>query len=315
MDITPKLVKSLRERTNAGMMDCKKALVECQGDVEKAVDWLRQKGLVSAHKRAGRAAREGLVQTAQSKDSKKGAIVELNSETDFVAKMNSFKDIAAALTEYLVDEAKLPKDLDELLTREPSFNKAYKGKTFGDIITATMSATGEHVKLRRFKVLEADDTSMVHSYVHAGGRLAVLLKLSVEKFGPEALELAHNLAMHIAAANPLVIKVSDLPQSLLDKETAIYQAKAADEAEARIQKTPPDKKPPDKKMLIKKIVEGQVKKFHTEVVLLEQPYVKDPGKTVAELLHVCEPEVGKSKIEAFVRYLVGEELDGEIKPN
>jgi elongation factor Ts len=298
------MVKILRDKTNAGMMDCKKALAECEGDIERAIDWLRQKGLVSARKRAGRATKEGLVLAAESPDGQRGALVELNTETDFVAKMDSFRELTLNLANYLVNEPNTPKDVAELLTRQcPKC-----GQAFGEVISATAGTTGENTKLRRFVVFTAQ-TGLVHAYIHMNGRLGVLVNLKVAKTGPAALELAHNLALHIAAANPLAIDTQSVPSAVLEREKAVYQAKAEEEAEAKIQKNPG--KPLDKATLVGKIVEGQIKKFYAEAVLLEQPFVKEPAKTVAQILKAATGEVGQAEVAQFARFQLGEELEGE----
>ncbi|MDR1487440.1 MAG: translation elongation factor Ts, partial [Deltaproteobacteria bacterium] len=254
MEITSKLVKQLRDKTNAGMMDCKKALQECGGDIDKAVDWLRQKGLMTARKRAGRATREGLVLTAQSPDGKKAAIVELNTETDFVAKMDSFKNITESIADFLINCSSPPADVEACLAGVcPKC-----GKTFGEIIQSAVGTTGENMKLRRFKLIAAKDDGLVHAYVHAGGRLAVLVNLTVGKPGEEADLLAHNIAMHVAAANPAAVQIKDLPQAVVDKEKAIFEVKAEAEAEEKVQKARknnvPENKLPKKDMIKGKMI-------------------------------------------------------------
>jgi elongation factor Ts len=302
MAITSQMVKILRDKTNAGMMDCKKALAECEGDVEKAIDWLRQKGLVTARKRAGRATKEGLVLAAESPDGRRGALVELNSETDFVAKMDSFRELTQSVAKFLAESPAAPADPAALL----ALTLPERGQTIGELIQGAIGTTGENMALRRFAVFEAD---LVHAYIHMNGRLGVLVALNVEKPGPAAQELAHNLAMQIAAANPLAIRVEDVPEAVLAREKAVYQAKAEEEAEARIQKS--KGKPLDKNSLVAKIVEGQIKKFHGEAVLLEQAYVKEPGKTVTQIIKAAAGEAGQVGVAKFARFQLGEELEGE----
>ncbi|MDR0548599.1 MAG: translation elongation factor Ts [Deltaproteobacteria bacterium] len=303
MAITSQMVKTLRDKTNAGMMDCKKALAESDGDIEKAVDWLRQKGLATAQKRAGRATKEGLVLAAENPSGSKGALVELNVETDFVAKMDSFRELTANIAEYLANADDPPTDVADLLTR-----KCPKcGQVIGDLIQGAVGTTGENMKLRRFVVYEQTQ-GLVHAYIHMQGRLGVLIDLKVEKPGPKAVELAHNLAMQIAAANPISVNVADVPPAVLEREKAIYAVKAEAEAEAKVQKSA---KPLDKNFLIPKIVEGQIKKFYSEAVLLEQAYVKEPSQTVTQFLKAAKAEVGPVEVVRFARFQLGEELAGE----
>jgi elongation factor Ts len=294
MEITSQMVKTLRDKTNAGMMDCKKALAECAGDLDKAVDWLRQKGLMTARKRAGRATREGLVLTAISADGRRGAIVELNTETDFVAKMDSFRELTQDIASYLAETDSPPKDLPDLLSRR----HPQKGRSIAELIAANAGTTGENTRLRRYSVVQAQEGGFVQDYIHAGGRLAVLVSLRAEQPGEKADELAHNVAMQVAAANPLSIKPEELPPALVEKEKAIYRAKAQESGK------------PEK--IWDNIIQGQLKKFYSEVALLEQPYVKEPAKTVAAVLK--EAQVGQASVEAFARFQLGEEIEGEEDP-
>ncbi|MDR2442021.1 MAG: translation elongation factor Ts [Deltaproteobacteria bacterium] len=305
MEISSQLVKTLREKTNAPMMNCKKALQECGGDMDKAVDWLRQKGLKLADVRSSRATREGLVLTAVAPDGLKGAMVELNTETDFVAKMDSFKEITESLVNYLIKAESLPSDVPALLECQcPNC-----GRFFKDVVTDAIAKTGENMKLRRFTVMTAPASGLVHGYIHPGSRLAVLVAVTAEKPGPELDALAHNLAMHIAWANPLALEIADLPPELIEREKAVYAAKAETEAEEKIKKAGAKALPKD--VLIGKMIEGQLKKFHGEVVLLEQAYIKDPAKTVTAILKEASGALGVVKIAAYSRFQLGEEIKGE----
>jgi elongation factor Ts len=310
MEITAQMVKTLRDKTNAGMMDCKKALQECDGDLDKAVDWLRQKGLLTARKRAGRATREGLTLTARTPDGRKGAIVEFNTETDFVAKMESFKEITLGLADYLINAAQVPADVPALLQSQCR----HCGRLFADVVSEAVGKTGENMRVRRFAVLEAPEGGLVHGYVHGGGRLAVLIALKAEKPGPAVEELAHNLAMHVAAANPMTVRVEDLSAEFLAKEKAVYQAKAEAELEEKFKKAAEGgKKGPNKELIKGKIVEGQILKLHAEVVLLEQPYVKEPAKSVGEIIKDSAAQTGQVEVLSFVRFQLGEEIEGETQ--
>jgi elongation factor Ts len=309
MEITTQLVKTLRDKTKAGMMDCKKALLECEGDLEKSVDWLRQKGLMTARKRASRATKQGLIQTQVTPDAKIGAIVELNSETDFVAKMDSFKEIAQSIVSYLAaaasNPANVPADVPALLEAKcPTC-----GEAFGEVINRAVGTTGEAIRLRRFKVIQAGPNSLVHGYIHAGGLLAVLIEIEVEKPGPAAEELAHDLAMHVAAMNPMAIKVEQVSQDFWDKERAVHEAKSKDEIEKKNKNNL--SKIGDLKTMLERMVEGKMKKTYTELVLLEQTFVKDPSKSVASLIKDASKKLGQIEIVSFARYQLGEELEGE----
>ncbi len=290
MEITAKMVKELRDKTNSGMMDCKKALAECEGDLEKAVDWLRQKGLMTARKRAGRATKEGLIVTAVTADKKRAAVVELNCETDFVAKNDGFRQLAADIVNSLLEGA-APADLPALLA------SPLGSGTVDDAIKALVGTIGENMNLRRFAVLDSRDGSFMHSYIHGPGRLGVLVEMSAEKPGDDADELAHDVAMQIAAANPLSLTVEDIPEDVLEREKGVFRAKLAEQG-----------KPEN---MWDKIMIGQLKKFYTEVVLLEQAFVKNDKMTISQLLKEAAKDCGRVEIKSFTRFQLGEELPGE----
>jgi len=294
MEITAKMVKELRDKTNAGMMDCKKALGECGGDLEKAVDWLRQKGLMTARKRAGRATREGLISAGVSADHSRGAMLELNCETDFVAKNDNFQKLAADILALLLADGPAPADVPALLARPLA------GGTVDDALKGLLGTIGENMNLRRFVCRKAPAGAFLHTYIHGPGRLGVMVELAAEKPGPAAVELAHNLAMHIAAASPVARTAEEVPAEFLEREKEIYRAKMAESG-----------KPEN---MWDKIMAGQIKKFYSEVVLLEQAYVKDPtGKTtVAALLKSSAGACGRAEILAYDRFQLGEEL-GETR--
>ena len=292
MEITAKMVKELRDKTNSGMMDCKKALAECEGDLEKAVDWLRQKGLMTARKRAGRATKEGLIVAGVSPDNKKAALAELNCETDFVAKNEGFQKLAADIIDVLLASG-APADVEALLAR-PVVSGA---GTIDDSLKALVGTIGENMNLRRFAAHEAKDGAFMHTYIHGPGRLGVMIELAVEKPGAAAEELAHNLAMHIAAASPIALVSEDVPADVLEREKSVAKAKLAESG-----------KPEN---MWDKIMIGQVKKFYSEVVLLEQAYVKDDKKTITQVLKDAAADCGKVEIKSFSRFQLGEELPGE----
>ena len=272
MAITAALVKELRERTGAGMMECKKALVEMDGDIDAAIEHMRKTGLAKADKKAGRAAAEGLVAIKSSDDNKTAVIVEVNSETDFVAKGDDFIEFVNSIVE-LALKAK-PADIDALLAATlPS------GETVEDKRKAMIAKLGENMAVRRFEIVNAQ--GQVASYLH-GSKIAVLIDVE----GGDA-ELGKDLAMHVAASRPICVDESNVPQAELDKEKEIYTAQAQESG-----------KPAE---IIEKMVQGRIKKFLKEITLLGQPFVKDPDQTVEKLLK----DKGV-KVNSFVRLEVGE---------
>jgi elongation factor Ts len=232
-------------------------------------------------------------------------MVELNTETDFVAKMDSFKEMAQSLADYLLAAEERPADVEALHARICPV----RGQSFKDVITAAIAKTGENMRLRRFVVLDAPKPGLVHGYVHPGSRLAVLLALAADKPGPEAEELAHNLAMHVAWADPVALTVEGLPPAMVEREKAVYAAKAEAEAEEKIQKA--GAKAPPKETLVAKMIEGQLRKFHAEVVLMEQPWIKDSSKTVAAVLKEAAKTIGRVEVAACERFRLGEDIEGE----
>lgn len=293
MEISAKLVKELRDKTNSGMMDCKKALTECECDLEKAVDWLRQKGLMTARKRAGRATKEGLIVAGVSPDQKKGAIVELNCETDFVAKNEAFQKLALDIVDTLLNGDE-PADVNALLAKPMGSCAA---GTIDDTLKNLVGTIGENMNLRRFAVKPAEGNSFLHTYIHGPGRLGVMIEICAEKPGAAAEDLAHNLAMQIAATNPLAITAETLPEEILEREKGIFRAKMAESG-----------KPEN---MWDKIMVGQINKFYSEVVLLNQAYVKDDKKSIAQVIKDAAAECGQVEIKSFSRFQLGEELPGE----
>jgi len=288
-DISAKLVKDLRDRTGAGMMDCKKALVETAGDFEKAVDWLRTKGLASAAKKAGRTAAEGLVGVAV--DGTKGAVVEINSETDFVAKNAQFQG-------FVGDVAKLAlrhgSDVDALLgANHPA------GGSVQDVLTNNIATIGEQQAVRRAEIVEA--TGVVASYVHNAaapdmGKIGVLVAIDSDGDKAALMALGKQLAMHIAAANPLALTADDLDADLLARERAIAAEKAAASG-----------KPAD---IVERMVDGAVKKFAGEVALMSQVFVIDGKSKVADIVAAEARKLGTDiKVSRFVRFQLGEGIE------
>ena len=271
MAITAQMVKELRDKTGAGMMDCKKALTECDGDMEKAVEALRQKGIASAEKKMGRIAAEGLV--ASSVDDKAGALVEVNCETDFVAKNEEFKELCQCLADFVKESN--PADVEALLAS--TCEKC--GKKIEDVIKEKIASIGEKITFRRFERFEGN----VASYIH-NGKIGVLLQTDAKDE-----VLMKDLCLHIASCAPEFLSPEDIPAEVREEEKRIEMGKE-DLA----------KKPEN---IREKIVEGRLHKILAQKCLLEQGFVKDPSQTVAQLIE------GKLNIVKFVRYTLGEGLE------
>ncbi len=275
MAITAALVKELRERTGAGMMECKKILTETDGDIELAIEELRKRGAAQADKKAGRIAAEGTIVTLV--DGAQAVAVEVNSETDFVAKDENFIEFANSVAKAVISSK--PADMDALLASAQA-----DGKTIEEARQALIAKIGENIGVRRFEVVNAQDGEVVGAYQH-GNKISVLVRL---KGGNE--ELAKDLAMHIAASRPVCVSADQVPTELLDKEREIYTAQAADSG-----------KPAE---IMEKMVEGRIRKYLNEITLLGQSFVKDPDQTVEKLLKSANSEVVE-----FVRYEVGEGIE------
>ena len=274
MAVTAEAVKALRERTGAGMMECKKALVEANGDLEVAAEAMRKAGLAKADKKAGRIAAEGVVVIERSADGRSAALVEVNSETDFVAREKDFQGFAQEVARLAL--AAKPADLDGLLAaRLPS------GQTVEEARRALIARIGENIGVRRFEIVTG--TGPLASYIH-GSRIGTVVVME----GGDAT-LGHDLAMHVAAINPQHLSVDDVPADFLAKEREIEMAKAEAEAQG--------KKPRE---IIAKMVEGRLRKSLAEITLLGQPFVKDPDVTVEKLL-----QRSNARVHRFVRFEVG----------
>ena len=290
-NISAALVKELRDQTGAGMMDCKMALGETGGDIEAAVDWLRTKGLAKAAKKAGRVAAEGLVAVAS--DRIKGAVVEVNSETDFVARNEIFQDVVAKIADLALEA---DGDLATLggLTFHGSSN------TVNQKITEMVGAVGENMTLRRTAALSVDD-GVVATYVHNAaapgmGKIGVLVALQSAGDANKLQAIGRQLAMQVAAASPLAVSAGELDPAAVARERTVFaeQARESGKPEA----------------IIDKMVEGRLRKFYQEAVLLQQDFVVDPEKTVEQALKAAETEVGAPiKITGFVRFALGEGVE------
>jgi elongation factor Ts len=290
MTISASLVKELRDKTGAGMMDCKAALTETKGDIEAAVDWLRKKGLSKAAKKAGRVAAEGLVGIAVS--GKQGAVVEVNSETDFVARNEQFQDMVLKIAA-LADKAK--GDVEKLL----AMTYPDKKTTVEEHVKEMIATIGENMTVRRTATLEVSD-GIVGSYMHNQaapdlGKIGVMVALeSAGKNADELANLARMLAMHVAATNPVALDIEGVPAETLEREKAIL----ADKNKG---------KPPQ---VLEKILAGGLKSYAKENCLLDQAYIHDSSKSVTQMLKEAEGKVGAPvKIVGFVRYALGEGIE------
>lgn len=274
--ITASMVKELRTSTGAGMMDCKKALTEADGDMAKAVDILREKGLSQAAKKAGRIAAEGAVVSYVSEDGKVGVIVEVNCETDFVGHNEGFQTLAKSIAKQVAVAA--PADVDALLTSEMD------GKTVKDLVTEAVAKIGENISVRRFERFESAE-GQVYSYIHGGGKIGVLVDMK----GGDA-ELGKDVAMQVAAANPSYLNRDQVPAAELEHEKTVLSEQARNEGK------------PEK--IIEKMVIGRINKYYKEVCLLDQEFIKDGDLTITKLLKSKGAEVAR-----FARFQLGEGIE------
>lgn len=271
--ITAQMVKELRETTGAGMMDCKKALTATDGDKAKAIDWLREKGISKAEKKAGRVAAEGAVAAYVSDDKKTGVIVEVNCETDFAAGNENFRALEEKIAKHIAETN--PKDLSALN------DSTLDGKKVSDLITEATATIGEKISLRRFVCYKS--AGRVAAYIHMGGKIGVLVDMTG---GTD--DLGKDVAMQIAAANPQAVDRAGVDASAVEHEKEVLRKQAVEEGK------------PEK--IVDKMVEGRINKFYKEVCLIEQEFVKDPDKKVKEIL-------GDVKVNAFTRYQLGEGIE------
>ena len=288
--ITAQAVKELRERTGAGMMDCKKALTKTDGDMEKAVEFLREKGLAAAAKKAGRIAAEGLVETYISEDKRSAGIVEVNCETDFVAINADFQEFAKNL-------AKMASSTDAKTVEEFVASKyiADETRTVSEVLTNLIATIGENMNVRRFEKFTSENGS-IGSYIHGGGRIGVLAQVSCEKDSEVIDVLAKDLAMQVAAANPLYLNEASVDQDAIEKEREIYRVQALNEGK------------PEK--IVDKMVEGRIKKYYKEVCLVDQVWVKNPDLTISKLVAEKSKELGVPvEVVRFVRFEKGEGIE------
>ncbi|MEP1930703.1 MAG: translation elongation factor Ts [Roseibium sp.] len=289
MSITAAMVKELREKSGAGMMDCKTALKENGGDMEAAVDWLRTKGLAKAAKKAGRIAAEGLVGVAA--DGAKAAVIELNSETDFVARNEGFQDLVSNV-------AKVAVATDGAVEAVSAAN--LDGKSVADSITDAIATIGENMNLRRSAVLAVNE-GVVATYVHGAvkdglGKIGVLVALESSGDKDKLNTLGRQVAMHVAATSPLALNTDELDQAVVEREKSVFSEQARESG-----------KPEN---IIEKMVEGRLRKFYEEVTLVKQAFVINPDQTVEQAVEALAKELGTDvKLSGFVRFALGEGIE------
>ncbi|MCB2107596.1 MAG: elongation factor Ts [Rhodobacteraceae bacterium] len=294
-EITAALVKDLREKTGAGMMDCKKALAETNGELEAAVDWLRKKGLSAAAKKSGRVAAEGLVGIVAS--GTEGAAVEVNAETDFVARNDSFQDFVEG-----VAKIALAQKGDEGKIKSAEFPGS--GKNVTDQLTNLVATIGENMQFRRAAYVSVND-GVIATYIHTAtkpglGRIGVLVALESTGDKAKLMELGKQVAMHVAAANPQFLDIAGVDPAALEREKAIYKDQAAASG-----------KPDD---IVEKMVQGRVRKYYEEVVLLEQNYIMEDKTKVSAAVAKAAKEIGAPiTLKAYVRFGLGEGIEKEEK--
>lgn len=290
MSISAAQVKQLREMTGAGMMDCKAALAETNGDMEAAVDWLRTKGIAKADKKAGRTAAEGLIGVAS--DANGAVVVELNSETDFVARNEAFQDIVRTT-------ATVALSTDGTVDAVGSAAYPDAGKNVVDVIKDAVGTIGENMNLRRSAKLSGTVATYIHNQVADGlGKLGVLVGIETTGNADAARAFARQVAMHVAAINPLALTAEEVDPAAVEREKDIFVAQARESGK------------PDN--IIEKMVEGRLRKFYEEVVLLKQGFVLNPDLTVEQALKAAEQEIGApAKLTGFVRFALGEGVEKE----
>ncbi|MBC8061423.1 MAG: elongation factor Ts [Clostridiaceae bacterium] len=288
--ISAQEVKELREKTGAAMMECKKALVQADGDMEKAIEVLRERGLASATKKSGRIAAEGQVETYMTEDKKVGVIAEINCETDFVAANEEFVALAKNVTKQAT--------LSSVTTVEALLDEKYiadENITVKDALMNLIAKLGENMNVRRFEKFTVEK-GVVQSYIHGGGRIGVLVELATESNSNVVLEVAKDIAMHIAAANPQFLNKDEVDIDTLNKEKEIYRVQALNEGK------------PEK--IVDKMVEGRIQKYYKEACLVEQVWVRNPDYTISKLLQEKSKEVGSTiTITKFVRFERGEGIE------
>ena len=294
MAISASEVKKLREMTGAGMMDCKKALTATEGDMDKAVEWLREKGLATAQKKAGRIAAEGICMAALSEDCKKAVVVEVNAETDFVAKNDKFRGYVADVAAQALNTQAA--DIDAFLAEPWALDTT---KTVKEALAAQIAVIGENMNIRRFQQCE-EPNGFVQSYIHAGGKIGVLVDVETTVVNDAVVEMAKNVAMQVAAMKPLYTSNKEVDQAYIEKEKEILFAAAKNE------------KPDANDKILNGMVMGRINKELKEIVLLDQVYVKaeDGKQSVGKYVESVAKEQGaKIAVKGFVRFETGEGIE------
>lgn len=294
MEVTASMVKDLREITGAGMMDCKKALAATDGDMDKAVEFLREKGLAAAEKKAGRIAAEGIVDTFVTADGKAASIVEVNSETDFVAKNEKFRDFVAAVAKQASESGAA--DLEAFLAEKWALDTT---KTVKEELSSMIAIIGENMNIRRYEKVAAENGFVV-SYIHGGGRIGILVDVDCSVSNDEVKEAAKNIAMQIAALSPKYVDQSEISADFIAHEKEILKA--------QIMNDPANSKKPEN--IIEKMLEGRLNKELKEFCLVDQVYVKDSELSVGQYLANVSKQVGAPiSVKRFVRFETGEGLE------
>lgn len=281
MEITSEMIKKLRDKTGAGMMDCKRALESTGGDMDAAIEYLRKKGAAVGQKRSDRSAKEGVIVTRVGAGGKTGVVVEVNCETDFVGRSDDFMAFGQSVAEAI--EMHKPQSLEEI----PALTTG-AGKKVADLMNDILAKVGEKIEIRRFQIFQSPDGT-VTSYTHLGNRIGVLVELVGAAAGSPQ---ARDIAMQIAAMNPAVITRDQVDKAWVERELDIYRTQAKNEGK------------PDQ--IIDKIAQGKLEKFYQEVVLTEQTFIKDPGKTIKDVLKEANP-AQPVVIKRFQRFHLGEE--------
>lgn len=294
--ITAATVKELRERTSAGMMDCKRALEACSGDMEKAIEYLREKGLAAAAKKSGRVAKQGLI--LGKVEGKKASLIEVNCETDFVAKNDDFQKWVGELASLIIDK--------QLTQVEDLLAQPYAQGTVQSELTNKIATIGENMGIRRLAYYDVEPTSILDLYIHGGGKIGVLIELSLSDAQyanhEKVKELIHDLALQIAASRAQFIDSHEVSAELIAKEREIYLAQAINEG-----------KPAN---IAERMVEGRIRKFFEEICLLNQAFVKDADLTIAKLLAKVAKEVGCDiSVKSFTRFEIGEGFEASESEN
>lgn len=288
--VTSEMIKDLRERTGAGMMDCKKALNEAEGDTEVAIDWLRKKGLSAAAKKSGRVAAEGVVSSYIADDGKKATICEVNCETDFVSQNENFTGFGSGVTTHI--------HRHEITTLDALNTSSVEGANFADYLSVTISKIGENIVVRRFATIEAGENGIVVSYTHGNGKIGVLVAADTDspKTAEHVKTILKDIAMHAAAMNPLYLDDSEIPQADIDREIEVAKAQLEKEGKPAA--------------MWEKIMPGKIIKFKKDSCLIDQPFVKNDKLSVKEALSAAAKEVGgTANLVRFVRFQVGEGIE------